>query len=652
MAVFVETIQLDDKVSATAKAASASMSSLGSSTIATRGALEKVSKEFPNLTSAILKNQKAEGTGKADAAALVQAGTAKRAAIQQQIADQTKMANTLSVVKDSVGSSVAGMKAAFTSLASGDVRGAVAGLTDSVAGMAKMLDLVVPGLGQAAAAVIQIAGGLVGITAGLIKSGVEFAIASNESKQAMLGLFDAMGGGLVTGAQTEEMIDGVKAKFGVAKDTLIGYTNELHKLGVTDLSKVEEGIIAMASAAALVKGGDQALLSFRKKIDLAVESGGKLKIATKQIAALGETGANVGDVAKVMGVSVEKLTTDLAAGSVDAKKFGDALQTAIVTKGKGPLERMAASSANLKKLLSEAWGDLFEDIDVGPFMLEVKKLFDIFGQGTKSGEALKTGIGGFFKQVFAVLTKVVPLAKHFLLDMVIYGLKAYIAIKPIVAEIKKFAASVEGAAMISTVLSGLWTVLQAVGIVLVVVVAAVGALWAAMIVVSVAVWSAVGAFLGFVSEAGGALTGWIASAATAAYDFVAGLVNGIGNGAAAVIGAVSSLADSATGAFKSALGINSPSKVMFGMGENTAEGAAQGIESGTSDVHGASTGMANAAVKGASSPSASTSGGDASKGAASITVNVQIDGAGKSAEGITEEMVSLVFERYALAAGV
>ncbi len=240
MAIFVETIQLADGVSAPAKAASGAMASLGSSTVATRGALEKVSKEFPNLTAQILKNQKAEGTGKADAAAIVQAGKAKREAIQQQIADQTKMANTLSVVKDSVSSSITGMRNAFTSLANGDVRGAVQGVTDALSGVAKMLDLVVPGLGQAVAAVIQIAGGLVGITAGLIKSGVEFAIASSESKQAMLGLFDAMGGGITTGLQTEAMIDDLKAKFGIAKDSLIQYTNALQQMGMTNLDEIRD----------------------------------------------------------------------------------------------------------------------------------------------------------------------------------------------------------------------------------------------------------------------------------------------------------------------------------------------------------------------------------------------------------------------------
>ncbi len=679
MAVFTETIKLEDQVSPAAKAAANETRTLTGALDAVNKSLVKAAAlgdvgSFQKLTAQagalkvaigqvspeLLKEAAAakaadEANSKAAKGAIKDAAEAEKAkaqATQKTIAHQAKLSNVMASVRDAVGTSVAGMRSAFTSLASGDVKGAVQGVTDSVAGMAKLLDLVVPGLGQAAAVVVQIAGGLVGITAGLIKSGVEFAISSSEAKQEMLGLFDAMGGGITTGAETEAMIDDLKSKFGVAKDSLVGYTNALHQMGMTNLDEIRDSLLAVSSASALVKGGDQALLSFMKKIEIAKESGAGLKVATKQLASLGATGANVGDVAAVMGVSVETLTKNLAAGTVDAGKFGDALQEAIINKGKGPLERMAASSANLKKLLSEAWGDLFEDIDVGPFMQEVKKLFDVFGQGTSSGQALKAGIGGFFKQVFAVLTKVVPLAKHFLLDMVIYGLKAYLAIKPIVAEVKKFAASAEGGAMISAVLSGLWEVLKVVGVALLVVVAAATALWAAMIVVSVAVWSAVGAFLGFVTGAGDALTGWISSAATAAYDFVAGLVNGIAGGASQVIGAVSGLADSATGAFKSALGIASPSKVMMTLGGHTGAGFAQGLDDTSGDVHGAASGVAGAAVKGASSGGEAGGASGGSKAGAQISVTVMIDGAGKSAAEITQELVASVFEQYAMAAGV
>ncbi len=173
-----------------------------------------------------------------------------------------------------------------------------------------------------------------------------------------------------------------------------------------------------------------------------------------------------------------------------------------------------------------------------------------------------------------------------------------------------------------------------------------------MIVVSVAVWTAVGAFLGFVSEAGGALAEWISGAATAAYDFVAGLVDGIANGAGAVIGAVKGLGEAALGAMAGIFDSHSPSKVMLSMGQHDIAGAlGTGIEAGTDDVHGAASGMAGAAVKGASSGGDAGGGGGAGK-STNIVVNVQIDGAGHSAQEITEIMVSQTFQRIALESGL
>ncbi len=685
--MFTETIKLDDQVSAPAKAAGKEVLSFVEkmaagkvAAAAKRAALaalvpvlgetlpaagKKSVKVFENLTDAMFKAQNADAklaaqtlagknAAKDAAAAIKTAEKAKATALAESIEKQTKMANTMATVRDAVSSSVAGMKSAFTSLAAGDVKGAIAGVTDSLAGMSKMLDLLVPGLGQVVSTIIQIAGGLVGLTAGLVKGGIEFAIASSEAKQQMLGLFTAMGGGIVTGEATEAMIDSLKDKFGIAKDSLIGYTNELHRLGMTDLSKIEQALHATASAAALVKGGDAAFLSLTKKIQTFVQTGEKLKLPLKGLGSLADVGLTVADVAAKMGVSAEALGKSLAEGTVDAAKFGDAMQTALIQKGAGPLAKFAASSANIKKLLSESFGDMFEDIDVGPFLKEIKELFDIFGQSKSSGQAMKSGIGGFFKEVLSSLTKAVPMAKHFLLDLVIYGLKAYIALKPIVKTIKDFASSATGVAVID----GLVMAFKAIGVVVLGAVAVIAVLVGIIVVMSAAFGAALGMLIGFgvtifefLEGAAAALGGWVKGAATAAYDFIAGLISGIASGAGMVIDAVKGLASSALGAFTSALGIASPSKVMMQMGGHMTDGVAEGLDAGAADVAGASSGVAGSAVKGMSE--GAEGGGQAGgKGGSNITVQVMIDGAGKSALEITEEMVSAVFGRMALQAGV
>lgn len=519
------------------------------------------------------------------------------------------------------------------------------------AGLAEMTG----GLSIAVTAILAVAAAI----GTLIIKGALFAIEMAEDKQAMLGLFDAMGQGKVTGAQTEEMIDGLKAKFGIAKGSLVDWTNQLHQMGTVELPQVEQALHATASAAALVKGGDAAFMSLTKKLQTFVQTGQGLKLPLKGLGSLADMGLTVDDVAKKMGVSAKKLADELKSGTADASKFGDAMQQALIEKGAGPLEKLANSSANIKKIFMENIGDMFEDIDIGPFMKEVKDLFGIFGQAQPSGQALKTGIGAFFQNVFVQATKVVPLIKHFLLDVIIYGLKAYIALKPMIKAIQDFVNSAEGSEKINWILDQLATVAKVVGVGILIVVGAFLLMWAASTAVAIALWALVGAIIGMVAEGTQALTEWVVGAATAAYDFVAGLVEGISNGASQVIGAVKGLASKATGAFKSALGISSPSKVMMGLGGFTGSGFAEGISDASGEVAGATEGLAATASEGLSGVSAAPAAGSAAAGGGrnkgggiSVTATINFNGSVQGANELTEQAVSLIFERIALEQGL
>ncbi len=631
-------------------------------------------------------------------------------AAKKATADSIAMAEkAINIGKETITAAFAGIASSARALAAGDVRGAVDGLVSSVASMAKLLDLVVPGLGQAVAAVISIAGGLVGITAGLIQSGAAFALEAAGAKTAMLSMFDAMGGGLATGAATEEMIDRVKASTGVLKDELVDYTKQLMAMGVTNLDDIENSITAMASATAMMgKEGASAFTSLKAKIEQATAAGVGLKLADKQLAQLYKTGANVDDIAKQMGLSTKDLRNQLNAGSVDAAKFGAALEDALIEKGKGPLDVMTAQLPYLKKMFLESIGDMFEDVDVGGFLKEVKALFAIFSQANPVGQSLKAGIGSFFNSVFDALKEIVPFVKVFFTQLMIYALQAYIACKPLIAAIRDFGGaskdgpglltrvmrsvflvieeigkvikpvigyvtafiqSATGAKIIETVLSSLWSVLKSIGIAVLVIVGVFATLWAISAVVAITIWTIIGTLLslgatisnfvgGIVSALGASLAGtavaiatWVSNAATAAYDFVAGLVSGITGGAAAVMGAVTGLAGKATGAFKSALGIASPSKVMMDLGVNTTEGLAVGVESGAPDVEGAMANVAAAPVAGAQAgivasgpapaPAAASSG-------ASITLapgSIVITAGGASAAEILELLTSQLSDK-------
>jgi hypothetical protein len=598
-------------------------------------------------------------------------------------ASVSSFASAMTKTSNTVMTAVAGIGSAISSLGKGDVTGAIETVTHTVAGLAKMLDLVVPGLGQVVSAVVEVAGGIAGLSVGLLKSAVEFTIASSQAKGGMLAMFDALGEGNITGEQTDAMLDGLRAKLGVTKDAMVPLVKEFMAMGVTSQAALEKMTTAALSAKALTGGSDaaaQAFTKLSKKIQLASEMGHGLKIPERGLGSLASMGLTVADVAAKMGTDTKKLGAELKAGTADASKFGNALQDALIAKGAGPLDAMSLSAANLGAIVKEYVADLFEDMrpEVTALMKEVKGLFGVLDAGKPSGEAIKTGLMAYLKQVFGVLTKLVPIAKHFFLDVIIYALKAYLSIKPLISAFKAWAASAEGASTITAVLSTLWTVLKVIGVIVLVVVAAFVGLWLVSVGIAAAIWILIAVLLSFafdtsqavtgavlemgaaivefVSGAIAALVGWASSAATAASDFISGLVTGIQNGASQIIAAVTGLAAGAKGAFKKALGISSPSKVMMEMGTSTGEGFAEGMTATAPDVHAAVGDLSAAASAGVDTPAAGGAGKGAKAGGA-VTVNVaagaiNIDGAGKTAMEITEEMLSLVFERVALTQGL
>ena len=521
--------------------------------------------------------------------------------------------------------------------------------TSSSAGWQAELAEVTGGL----SVVAEVAAGVAVAFGAVVIAGMSMAIEANEAKMKMLSLFDALGEGKITGKQTVAMLDELGDSIGQTRKALAPITQGFLTMGVTGSAQLRSLTLAAASAGALAEGGAAKFSTMFGVINAAAATGSKLTIPFKKLEKqLQGVGLNTTDLAVKMGMTEKALTAGLKAGTVDAKKFGDALTAAASEKGAGPLARAGASLGNVWARFQENITKMFENIDVGPFLDQVKSLFDIFGQGKASGQALTAGIGGFFKQVFSLATKVVPYIKRFLLDLVIYGLKAYLGLRPIIQWIKDLQKNTTFVTMFWTVMRGLGTAALVVGAAIAIVIAVVVGLALVLIGIQVAIVAVGGAILGFVASAGQALAGWAASAAGLAVDFVKGLVDGISNGASAVVGAVTNLAGGAKNAFKGALGIASPSKEMAKLGKFAGEGVAVGLDASTSKVASAAGDLGGSAL-GATAGGASGGG----KGGGGITVNVAsgaivIQGAGKGAEDLTEQAISLLFERIALAQGL
>lgn len=606
--VYTEEVQLKDGISGPAQSASAQLNVLQKALI---GAQQKMT------VANAMGNMKAYQSAAKDVTKL-------QSAIQ-----------TLPPANDSASSSFSGMKAQLAEFTGG------------------------------ASAVVDVVQKVVTSIGSVILAGAQMAIAANQANKEMVSMFNALGEGKVQGTAVVDMLTQLSSTIGMTREQLAPLAKEFMVMGITGTEQLKALTVAAASSEAITKGGADAFTKLFQQANAAASTGNKFVVPFKKLQTqLQATGLNIDDVAKAMGTTGAALSKGLQAGTVDAKKFASALTEAATSKGAGPLAAAASSLTNV-------WAKFMQDVNdsfkaAGPavdsFLAAVKDMFTIFDSGTDSGKLMKASIGGFFKDLFTQATKVVPLVKHFMLDLVIGGLHAYIALKPIIGWFKQLQQNKQVMSTLTSLFDGLKVVMVAAAIVIGVVVLSFGVLAATMVAVTTVFWGLVGTIGSVVTKSLGALVDWGLGAATAAKDFIMGLVNGITGGVGDVVNATKGLADSAKNAFKAALGIHSPSKEMFKLGAFTGQGVAQGIDSTADQVGGSAQGLGSSAKSGASDGmSGSGSGGG---GAKSITINVGgITIGGQGGEGgtpgpqqspleLTEIAFATVIERIILTAGL
>lgn len=551
-----------------------------------------------------------------------------------------KVVEPAEVMKDAFREVAAGVGDMISGIKGGSAEEVVKGLADSLAGLATLLDLVVPGLGQAAAAIIRFGGAIASATVGVVQEAMSMAIEATQAKDAMVSMFGALAGSAAEGAKIEEMLGDLSEQIGVTKDALAPFTRAFMAMGVEGEDALKRLTLAAASAQAIM--GDPAAAhafeNLEKKIHVAVQTGQGLKIPAKGLGSLADMGIRVDDVAKRMGLSTATLSSQLKAGSVNAAKFGAALEESLIEKGAGPLARMSASFDNLKKMAGQSIEDMFEGMskDVDPFMAQIKDLFGVFSQSKPSGQAMKAGIGGALHQIFAVMTPLIPKVKHFFLNVVIWSLQAYIAIKKNWTSIRP--------------------IFEAVGWV-------VGVSANAFASLTHGIFMAIGAAANLAGEikAGIDRVGKFADVLyIAGTQLVDGFIGGIKAGVSRVADAASDLATSAKDAVKGVLGIHSPSRVTMQLGAHVSAGLAGGMSAHAGHVERAAAGVGARAVTGmnlgAWAPALPARGGAATQGAGmnvgGVTIQITAPNGVTNATELTEAAIVALFDRLALQRGL
>lgn len=506
-----------------------------------------------------------------------------------------------------------------------DANGRFAASSENAAGAAGQMNGAVGELGstsEGAAGALEAAGGAaLGVAAAVAAAAIavgalvvkmaELSFQALATKENQIGLAFAETGDM----EAAEAMVGTQYKMANAsaltQQKFFGLSNSILRAGVS-ANQFQDTLKALSDVASVA--GDQATKPIEKVLKK-VEQLGEFKVKDTDLKGSGIKMSEVYEhLASDLGVSVEKIKDRVKLGTIAAEDGVRAMNEA--------LESKFGAAAKLKLLDFDVQIDhlktnivnLFSDVDAGPFLTALQNVLSMFDADTAAGDHLKTGITDVMNTIFKVGAQVVYGLEAFFLGFEIAVLKVYIAVHPLVNILRK-ALHMDGSgtkgAMDSIASAG-----EKLGFV-------VGFVLARVLDLSVGIVYAVKAATAMADAVGGwdnlaiAITALIpgvnlvvggvvllvqsvisataimssvfrsvAASIKSAFDgvkglgsdLIDGLVAGIQAGAGRVAAAVTGVAKGAIDAGKSALGINSPSKVFQDQGHSIGEGMTLGID--------------------------------------------------------------------------
>lgn len=500
--------------------------------------------------------------------------------------------------------------------------------------------------------------------AGLLAAGAAatfFALKQADAHRSTLLSFEALTGSREAAEALDDSISRLADSVPVGKDRLEEMAKglALAKLSGTQLTDALK-TVAIASSAA----GPEAAAAIEGIIKTS-KAGGAFKVSIKQ---LRETGVDMktllGEIAKNTGIGADQVEKALDAGKISADVGIAALNKAVQGRFGDVADKQFISFSSQLTRIQDFLGDLFDKVDIEPFLKAINEITSLFSENTELGGQIQDGIGQAFSFVFGILADLMPLAKEFILGLV-DGLKiAWKETKPLRDAFMSalepiLGPSGDGAKAFFRVLG------QVVGFAIPIVVTLANS-FLPLIGYAIKFGQAVSALWGIVTSAFSGISSAVSNVANAitstlggidllqiGSDMIQGFIDGIAGAAGRVAEAVSSIANSATATLKGALGIASPSKVFAGLGGYTAEGFAQGVDAGSADVSRSVETMvttpdvAAAGAAGASSSSSSSSSVDVGG------ITIQITGV-KDAESLRDIMpqaLAQAFEQIGLGMG-
>lgn len=356
-----------------------------------------------------------------------------------------------------------------------------------------------------------------------------------------------------------------------------------------------------------------------------------LRAAATAEAALGSGGA----AEFIRQLEAGEASVDSFASEVDAK-FGGVVAS--------KLRGLDAQGKRFSKL----WAGLFSGINLEPVLDAVDTLVGMFDKGNPLAQAFAFGIEKAFGVVADSAVDTAYAIEAFALSVAISAVKAYLFFKQNSEKIENallalgialgvaavgwavfnagiiagWVAAAAAAVASAATIAAAWVVAALPALAVIAAIAAVGV----AIYMLITYWDEVVEGVKLIWTD---LVSWFSGLdfKQIGIDMLVGLANGIFAGQDFVINAITGAVGKAIDVAKDLLGIASPSKVFAEIGDNTAQGYAQGVEAGTPEAQGSMAAMVSPADAATAGPSEAAQSGAAAAGSGGRSAAFDFQGA-------------------------
>ena len=277
-------------------------------------------------------------------------------------------------------------------------------------------------------------------TAALTVEGIKLAVEMAELREHTIRMFEGLGGSAAIGDEMYRSLQRLRTELPQSEKELGAWAAKLMAAGQVDPSKVTQSIRAMASASALLGGGEQGAAAASKigEMIARAQETGQLKGRGGAKALVG-TGVTPEELAARLGMTPENFKTAFAKGTIDASKGIDALNAVLAEKGSRALQGTMGEARVMAAKAGEAWRHMFDGVDVKPLTDAFRQMVSVLDTAQPSGRAMKQTITSGMNDIIRVAGLTVRTLTLGFLYLEIGALKLIIALAPVIVLFRRWA---------------------------------------------------------------------------------------------------------------------------------------------------------------------------------------------------------------------